>query len=163
MTTEHRLGLISDTHGQLRPEAVAALAGVEGILHADDVGGPEVLEQLRRIAPVTAVRGNVDGGAWCRELPTTERLVVGGLQLALIHDIADYRAPRAPEPPDQIVVYGHSHKPALERRDGVLFVNPGAAGPRRFSLPVCLARLTIRDHEATVEHLPLDVRAPRGC
>jgi putative phosphoesterase len=158
MTTEHHLGLISDTHGVLRPEAVEALAGVERILHAGDVGGAEVLEQLRRVAPVTAVRGNVDGGAWCRDLRYTERLTVGGLQLALTHDIADYRAPRAPDPPDQIVVYGHSHKPALERRDGVLFVNPGAAGPRRFSLPVCLARLTIRDRQATVEPVALDLR-----
>lgn len=159
MSDVHRLGLISDTHGLLRPEALEALAGVERILHAGDVGSPEVLEQLVRVAPVTAVRGNVDGGAWCSELPYVRRLKVGELSIALIHDIADYRPPSEPEPPDQVVVYGHSHKPALERRDGVLYVNPGAAGPRRFSLPIALARLTISGRQATVEPVLLDVRA----
>jgi putative phosphoesterase len=129
-----RIGLISDTHGLLRPEAMRALEGSELIVHAGDVGRPEVLDELRRIAPVVAVRGNVDRGAWAEALPETAE--VEGMYV--IHDVKqvaiDVTAFRA-------VVSGHSHKPSQVVRGGVLFLNPGAAGPRRFRLPVTVARL----------------------
>ena len=137
-----RIGLISDTHGLLRPEAVRALCGVAQILHAGDVGGPEVLEGLRTIAPVHAVRGNNDRDAWSGSLPARLSLRIAGVNILVLHDLneldqgPDSRAHR-------VVVAGHSHKPALVERNGILFVNPGSAGPRRFKLPVTIGYLIV--------------------
>lgn len=137
-----RIGIISDTHGLLRPEAAAALAGSDHILHAGDIGRPEVVEGLRRIAPVTAVRGNVDRGDWAAAFPETVQVEFGGCILHLLHD----RKALAMDPAAagiDVVVSGHSHKPAVERAGPVLFLNPGSAGPRRFSLPIALALLEL--------------------
>ena len=136
------VGLISDTHALVRPEALAALAGVSCIVHAGDVGAPAVLEALGRLAPVTAVRGNNDRGAWAARLPETAEVVVGGRRLLVVHE-RTHVAARTPDAGVEVVVSGHSHRPAVERRDGVLFVNPGSAGPRRFALPVTVARLVV--------------------
>ncbi|HEU5196004.1 MAG TPA: metallophosphoesterase family protein [Methylomirabilota bacterium] len=138
----HTLGVISDTHGLVRPEALRALAGVERIVHAGDIGTPEVLEVLERVAPVTAVRGNNDRGAWAKAIPETDVLELGGVSLYLLHDLHELDLePRAAG--FAAVISGHSHQPKLEERDGVLYLNPGSAGPRRFKLPISLATLTI--------------------
>ena len=136
------IGVISDTHGLLRPQAVAALAGCDHIIHAGDVGRPEVLTELRRIAPVTAVRGNVDLGSWAESLPPAAHLVVHETKILVLHDLEDLKLDPAVAG-FSVVIYGHSHKPSLEHRKGVLFLNPGSAGRRRFSLPVTLARLDL--------------------
>jgi uncharacterized protein len=143
-----RVGLISDTHGLLRPEATAFLAGSDHIVHAGDVGDPTILEALAAIAPVTAIRGNVDTDAWAARLPETTRVTVGAATIYVLHDLAalDLK-PHAHG--IHVVVYGHSHKPLVTERDGVLFVNPGSAGPRRFRLPITAAELLI-DRKATV-------------
>ncbi|NLD68304.1 MAG: metallophosphoesterase family protein [Limnobacter sp.] len=143
--TEHGVavvGLISDTHGLLRPEAVDALRGCRYIIHAGDIGGPEILEKLGELAGVTAVGGNNDRDDWSNGLPPTAELTVAGVRILVLHDIAQLRATLA-DSEVRVVVSGHSHKPKEERRDGVLYVNPGSAGPRRFKLPVSLARLHI--------------------
>jgi len=146
----HTLGVISDTHGLMRPEAVAALAGVERIVHAGDIGAPEVLDALARIAPVTAVRGNNDRAAWAAGIPETEVVEVGGLSLYVLHDVHELDLdPRAAG--FAAVIAGHSHQPRVEERDGVLFLNPGSAGPRRFKLPISLALLTIANGCITPE------------
>ncbi len=138
----HAIGVISDTHGLLRPEAVAALRGVERIVHAGDVGSPDVLRGLETVAPVTAVRGNNDRAAWARDLPATEVVEVGDALLYVLHDLAELDLdPRAAG--FAAVIAGHSHAPRQEERDGVLFFNPGSAGPRRFRLPISLGRLTV--------------------
>jgi uncharacterized protein len=151
------LGLISDTHGLLRPEALDALAGVDRIVHAGDVGGDGILQPLREIAPVTAVRGNVDRGPWSRELPDTATLQVGGVRILVLH-IRDELPRRLPGGPAaagfDAVIHGHSHQSAIEDEGGVLFVNPGSAGPRRFDLPVTLMR-------ATIEHRKIDFASIR--
>jgi putative phosphoesterase len=136
------VGLISDTHGLLRPEALAALRGSDYIVHAGDIGDPAVLEALARIAPVTAVRGNNDHGAWAERLPETEVLQAGETLIYVIHNIAELDLDPAAAGL-HVVVAGHSHQPREERRDGVLYVNPGSAGPRRFKLPIAVARLVI--------------------
>ena len=149
-----KLGLISDTHGLLRPEAVVALRGCELILHAGDIGNADVLRGLAALAPVIAVRGNNDVGAWARVLPDSEMVTADGRQLHLLHDIKDL----ALDPVTagiHAVISGHSHKPSVERRDGVLFINPGSAGPRRFKLPVSLARLTIENGLIEARIIPL--------
>jgi len=139
---EKVIGIISDTHGLLRPEAVEALKGVDLILHAGDVGGAEVLETLKSIALVVAVRGNNDKGEWATQLPAWEVTEVGSISIYMLHDLKEIDlSPAAAS--FQVVVSGHSHKPSVEERKGVLYVNPGSAGPRRFSLPVTLARLKI--------------------
>jgi putative phosphoesterase len=139
-----RVGVISDTHGLLRPEALAALAGVEHILHAGDVGDPAILDQLREIAPVTAIRGNVDTSGDCALLPATEMVELAGCFVYLAHSLEWIDiAPKSAGV--RLVVSGHSHKPSVERRDGVLYLNPGSAGPRRFKLPVTVAMVTITD------------------
>ncbi len=145
-----RVGLISDTHGLLRPEALDALAGVEEIIHAGDIGGPEVIEALRAVAPVHAVRGNNDRGAWARRLPPRLVLQLGGARVQILHDLKDLGRDAAAAG-YQVVVAGHSHKPSVLRRDGVLFVNPGSAGPRRFKLPVTIGYLTITAGSAAAE------------
>jgi uncharacterized protein len=137
------IGVISDTHGQLRPEAVEALRGSDRILHAGDVGDPDILDVLAKLAPVTAVRGNVDTGPWARALPETEVVEAGGVSIYMLHDIG--RLDLKPESAGfRVVVYGHSHRPKIEEKSGVLYFNPGSAGPRRFRLPVSVGRLVIR-------------------
>jgi len=136
------LGVISDTHGLLRPQAIEALRGSDQILHAGDVGAPEILEALAKIAPVTAIRGNVDTGRWARALPATELVEIGGISIYMLHDLGQLDL--KPEAAGfRVVVYGHSHQPKIEERNGVLYFNPGSAGPRRFSSPVSLGKLTI--------------------
>jgi putative phosphoesterase len=136
------LGLISDTHGLLRPEALAALAGCDEILHAGDVGDPEILDQLAAVAPVRAVRGNVDYDGTLARLPAVARLERAGVRLLMLHILGDLGLDPAAAGIG-VVIYGHTHEPRSDLRDGVLFVNPGSAGPRRFDLPVTLARLTL--------------------
>jgi uncharacterized protein len=139
---ETLVGVISDTHGLLRPEAVAALAGADLIIHAGDVGNPEVIEALRAIAPTYAVRGNIDTASWADALPMTARVAVGKRQFFVLHDIAQLDLDPAAAG-FSAVVYGHSHKPAIATRAGVLFLNPGSAGPRRFKLPIAVARVVV--------------------
>lgn len=137
-----RVGVISDTHGLMRPSALAALEGVDLIVHAGDVGRAEILQQLEALAPTVAVRGNVDTSPWGRTLPATETVEVRGRLLYVLHDRADLDLdPRAGGL--AAVIYGHSHRPEAEERNGVLYLNPGSAGPRRFSLPVGLAILEV--------------------
>jgi putative phosphoesterase len=138
------IGVISDTHGLLRPEAAAVLRGSDLILHAGDVGKPQVLDGLREIAPVMAVRGNVDAGvgAWADALPVRETVEVAGLSLHLLHNVGELALCPA-QAGFAAVVFGHSHQPTLERRGGVLYFNPGSAGPRRFKLPVAVGRLLV--------------------
>jgi putative phosphoesterase len=148
------IGVISDTHGLLRPEALTALAGVEHILHAGDVGDIGILAALRAIAPVTAIRGNIDTEGACAELPETEMVLLGGKTFYLVHAIGDLDiSPKAAGV--DVVVYGHSHKASVERRCEVLYLNPGSAGPRRFQLPVTLALVTVTEGgvEARVEEV----------
>ena len=136
------VGVISDTHGLLRPEALEALQGSELILHAGDVGDPEILEALEGIAPVVAVRGNMDRTPWARDLPETEVVEVGGVHIYILHDLATL--PLDPVAAGfAVVVSGHTHEPNVEAEGGVLFLNPGSAGPRRFRLPVSVASLVI--------------------
>jgi hypothetical protein len=133
-----RVGLIADTHGELRPGAVEALRGVDHIVHAGDVGRAEVLDRLGRIAPVTAVRGNVDRGAWADRLPATAEIELGGARFHVLHALDDLDLDPGAAGFD-VVVHGHTHRPECRRAGAVLFVNPGSAGPRRFRLPVSLA------------------------
>lgn len=136
------IGLISDTHDLVRPEAKRALAGVSHILHAGDICGAQVLTELGAIAPLTAVRGNNDRGAWANGLRTSELLDFGGISIYMLHDLAELDIdPHAAGV--HAIVCGHSHRPQIEERDGVLFVNPGSAGPRRFSLPISLGFIEI--------------------
>ena len=141
-----QIGVISDTHGLLRPEAVAALRGSERIIHAGDVGSPEILTALAGIAPLTAIRGNIDKSAWARKLPATEVVEVGRTSIYVIHDLGQLDL--KPEAAGfKVVIYGHSHVPKVETRDGVLYFNPGSAGPRRFKLPITLGRLHIEGRD----------------
>ncbi|WP_252273582.1 metallophosphoesterase family protein [Pseudomonas subflava] len=149
-----KIGLISDTHGLLRPEALAALAGCAHILHAGDIGKPEILDALRQIAPLTVVRGNNDENLeWAAELPLAVELQLGGVGLYLVHERAHVPAGL----PDgvRVVITGHSHKPLIEERDGILWVNPGSAGPRRFKLPISVGLLHIEDGAVRAELLEL--------
>ena len=150
------VGVISDTHGRLRPEAIAALRGSELILHAGDVGGPEILDQLRAVAPVVAVRGNVDTAVWATALPLVEIVEAGGLQMFMLHDrqALDFDPKAAGF---AAVIFGHTHRPGAEVRDGVLYLNPGSAGPRRFTLPITVARLRIAD--GRIAHEIIDLTA----
>jgi hypothetical protein len=134
------IGLISDTHGLLRPQALRVLQGVSMIVHAGDIGSPLVLEELRNVAPVTAVRGNMDGGPWVADLPHTEVVQACALSLYVLHDLHQLSLDPAAAGFD-VVVSGHSHRPSVSKRKGVLFVNPGSAGPSRFGLPISVAIL----------------------
>jgi uncharacterized protein len=137
-----RVGVISDTHGVLRPEATAFLRGSDFIVHAGDIGHAGILGKLATVAPVTAVRGNNDKGAWAEAIAKTEVLQIGEVCICVVHDLAEL----ALDPVAsgfQVVVSGHSHKPLVEERDGVLYVNPGSAGPRRFRLPIAVAELSV--------------------
>jgi putative phosphoesterase len=148
------IGLISDTHSLLRPEALAALKGSDLIIHAGDVGKPEIIEQLRTVAPVVAVRGNIDKGAWASRLPMTAIAETRSALIYVLHDIQELDLdPAAAE--FHVVVSGHSHKPGRTERDGVLYVNPGSAGPRRFQLPITVARLDLRQSPWSVEFIEL--------
>jgi putative phosphoesterase len=148
------VGVISDTHGLLRPEAVEALKGSELIVHAGDIGGPEIIEALRAIAPVVAVRGNNDRGRWAEEFPLYDVAEVGATYLYVLHDLKELDL--SPEAAGfRVVVSGHSHKPLAEERRGVLYLNPGSAGPRRFKLPVTIARLNVGGGDASAEIVEL--------
>jgi putative phosphoesterase len=149
------VGLISDTHGLVRPEALAALEGSDLIIHAGDVGRPEVLDRLRAVAPTFAVRGNIDTQAWAAALPATEAVEAGRQLIWVLHDIAQLDLD--PAVGFAAVVYGHTHKPSIESRDGVLYVNPGSAGPRRFKLPVTVGRLRVSATRIVPEIVALDV------
>ena len=137
-----KIGIISDTHGLLRPDAVERLAGVDHIIHAGDIGRPEVISELRRIAPTTAVRGNVDKDEWAAGYPQTERVKLGGRWFYVLHNLAELGLDPAAAGID-VVVSGHSHRPKIETVNGVIYLNPGSVGPRRFSLPIALATLDL--------------------
>lgn len=150
-----RVGLISDTHGLLRPEAAAFLRGCDLIVHAGDICDPSVLEALRAIAPTTAVRGNNDRGAWAEAIRESELIEVGGIVLYAIHDIAEIDID--PEAAGvRVVVSGHSHQPRAEERGGVLYINPGSAGPRRFRLPISIAELTVDGAEVSARFAEIE-------
>jgi uncharacterized protein len=160
---ERSVGVIADTHGLLRPQAVAALASVDLIVHAGDIGSSALLDELRTIAPVIAVRGNNDRDAWAASLPETVTTEIAGVRLYVIHDRS--RLTENPAGLDvDVVISGHSHKPRVEHRSGILWLNPGSAGPRRFSLPIAVARLRLGPDGARAEIVELDVTtgpAPR--
>ncbi|MFY9560740.1 MAG: metallophosphoesterase family protein [Terriglobales bacterium] len=150
------IGVISDTHGLLRSEAIVALRGSDRILHAGDVGDPEILDRLLELAPVTAVRGNVDRGPVTTALPETEWVQVEGVSIYMLHDLA--RLDLKPEAAGcRVVIYGHSHQPKIEEKNGVLYLNPGSAGPRRFRLPVTLGRLLIEKGKVRGDLVELQV------
>ncbi len=150
------VGVISDTHGLLRPEATATLSGVDHILHAGDVGDPAILDALRKIAPVTAIRGNVDTRGACASLPATELIELGGRFIYMLHDIAELDLDPAAAGVSA-VISGHSHKPKILRHKNILYFNPGSAGPRRFSLPISLGFLEIADDAITPRLVELTV------
>jgi putative phosphoesterase len=150
-----RIGLISDTHGLVRPEAIHFLSGSQMIIHCGDICGPEILAELAQIAPVTAVRGNNDRGGWARKLPEYALLPIGRICAYVIHDLAQMDI----DPVSAgvtVVLSGHSHKPYIERRAGVLYVNPGSAGPRRFKLPISVAELVVEGDSVTPRLVDLE-------
>ena len=151
-------GLISDTHGLLRKEALIALKGCDLIIHAGDIGKPEIIEELRAVAPVVAVRGNIDKGSWAAGLPMTSVAEAGPTLIYVLHDVQQLDVDPAAVGFD-FVVSGHSHRPGRRERSGVVYVNPGSAGPRRFGLPVTVARLDLRQSPASVEFIDL-LRGP---
>jgi uncharacterized protein len=147
------IGVISDTHGLLRPEVTDAFRGVSLILHAGDIGCPEILDGLRGIAPVIAVRGNNDTGAWAKRIPEVETVKVGSVSIHVVHDVKTMREHATKF---DVVISGHSHRPLVETREGVLYLNPGSAGPRRFRLPICVARLFVESSSARAELVLLE-------
>jgi putative phosphoesterase len=148
------IGVISDTHGLLRPETVAALQGSDYIIHAGDIGDPQILDRLAAIAPVTAVRGNLDHGAWAKKIPATNVLEIGEILIYVLHRIQDLDLkPEAAK--FAAVIYGHSHVPKQESKKGVLYFNPGSAGPRRFNLPVSVGRLLLTNGKLESEIVKL--------
>lgn len=151
-----RIGLISDTHGLLRPQALDFLRGSDHILHAGDIVGADILAQLAELAPLSAVRGNNDHGAWARELSESVTLNLGGIVIHILHDLNELAIDPAADGV-RVVVTGHSHKPACDERGGVLYVNPGAAGRRRFKLPVSVGELLIEDGRVDARLVTLDV------
>jgi hypothetical protein len=151
-----RIGLISDTHGLLRPEAISFLRGSDHIVHGGDIGHAEILAQLSALAPITAVRGNNDRGPWAESLAETEFVRIGEVFVYVLHDLAQLDI----DPNGagvQVVVSGHSHKPSVERRNGVLYVNPGSAGPRRFTLPISVAELVVAGSGVSARLVELEV------
>lgn len=136
-----RIGIISDTHGLLRPEAERSLTGVDHIIHAGDIGRPEIVDALRRIAPVTAIRGNVDSGEWARDYSDTNLVRLAGKSIYVLHDLKTLKA--HPGTGIDVIVSGHSHVPKIDTLGGVLYLNPGSAGPRRFKLPITFAMLEL--------------------
>lgn len=159
--TPATIGVISDTHGLLRPEAVAALQDCGLILHAGDIGKPDVLAALQEIAPVRAIRGNNDTDEWAAELPEREIITIDNVQIYMLHDVKelDIDPNRAGH---NIVISGHSHKPSIEKRAGVIFLNPGAAGPHRFLLPVSVARIDIDNGQPRAQIIELRVAPARS-
>ena len=156
MDSAFRIAVLSDTHGLLRPEVIAASSGSVHILHAGDVGDSAILQRLAEIAPVTAIRGNIDTTGPCAELSPTEMVEVGGVMIYLVHSLADLDIdPTAAGV--RVVVSGHSHKPAQDLRSCVLYLNPGSVGPRRFRLPVAMSFLSISDGEVAVENVQFDL------
>jgi putative phosphoesterase len=149
-----KIGVLSDTHGLLRPEVLPALAGVEHILHAGDVGNADILVALGALAPITAIRGNIDTHSPCAKLTATEAIELGGCFIYMLHSIDDLDI-KPQSAGIGMVVYGHSHRPSAEERDGVIYLNPGSAGPRRFSLPVTLAIVRIENGKPTAEIVTL--------
>jgi hypothetical protein len=149
-----RVGVISDTHGLLRPAALKALAGVDHILHAGDVGDPEILSALEEIAPLTAIRGNIDRSGPCAALPATEIVELDRVTFYLLHDVHELDLDPATAG-ISVVVSGHSHKPLIEERRGVIYLNPGSAGPRRFTLPVTMGFVSLGDGSPRAEIIPL--------
>ena len=155
--TRRLVGLISDTHGILRPEAIRALHGSDLIVHAGDIGQAAILEVLRLVAPVNAVRGNIDKGVWAQTLPKNKAIEIDQVSVYVIHNIEELDIdPQAAG--FKVVVSGHSHQPSIHERNGVIFVNPGSAGPRRFKLPVSLALMYVQDNSVHLELVALDVR-----
>ena len=154
--SEVLVGIISDTHGLVRPEAVRALKGSELLIHAGDIGNPQVIEQLHEIAPTFVVRGNNDRGAWAADLPVTQVVEVGELLFYVLHEISQLDVDPAVAG-FAAVVSGHSHRPSIQFRDGVLYLNPGSAGPRRFSLPVAVARVHVSGRQMRPEIVELRV------
>ncbi len=149
-----RIGVIADTHGLMRPQALAALACSDHILHAGDIGKPAVLDALRAIAPLTAIRGNNDTAPWAQSLQETETLDLAGVRIHVVHDLAQLDIdPRADGV--AVVVHGHSHRPTTVERDGVLYLNPGSAGPRRFTLPLSVAWLVVEGGRCRAEIVPI--------
>ena len=148
------IGILSDTHGLLRPEVLPALAGVDHILHAGDIGDPTILSTLQRIAPVTAIRGNIDRTGPCAALPATEAIELAGTLIYMLHSIDDLDLNPATAG-ISVVIYGHSHQPSITHRDTVLYLNPGSAGPRRFHLPITLALLRIDNTHPAAEIITL--------
>ena len=150
------IGVISDTHGLLRPEALAALAGSDFIIHAGDVGDPAILPALEKIAPITAIRGNIDKLPWSRQMPATNVLAVGDVLIYVLHNLMELDL--KPEAAGfAAVIYGHSHKPKQENKNGVLYFNPGSAGPRRFRLPISVGRLKMVGKEISAELIEIQV------
>ncbi|TDT37724.1 hypothetical protein DES49_2682 [Halospina denitrificans] len=154
------IGVISDTHGQARPEALAALADCELILPVGDIGKPEVMDTLSEQAQVVAIRGNVDQGDWAMAYPETQEITVNGLRIQMVHRHQDIPT-LLPDNPCDVILFGHSHKPFNETKEGVLYFNPGSAGPRRFSLPVTVGRLRVTDSGVQGHIQELDVSKPR--
>ncbi len=152
--TAMKVGVLSDTHGLLRAEVVDRLRGCDLILHAGDIGGPSILAELRTLAEVVAVRGNVDTGSWASELSREEYVDIEGRRIVIIHDLRMLSLDPVSAGID-IVIYGHSHKPALERQGGILYLNPGSAGPKRFHLPVSMALLSLEDEAISTELIEL--------
>lgn len=150
------IGVISDTHNLLRPEAIEALVDSDLIIHAGDIGERRILEELEMIAPVVAVRGNVDQEAWCRQIPLTSTITVGEVKLYVIHNLKELNASIL-EPEVKAVISGHSHKPWVENRKDILYLNPGSAGHRRFKLPISLAKIEINDGEVKAWLIELNV------
>jgi uncharacterized protein len=154
--TSTQIGIIADTHGLMRPQAIAALEGSNLILHAGDIGKPEVLKALEAIAPVIAVRGNNDEDEWAQAIPERETIKVEAVSIHLLHILQELDfEPKAAD--ISVVISGHSHKPLIEKRQGVLFINPGSAGPRRFKLPISVATLSINGTTAQAEIVELKV------
>lgn len=149
-----RLAILSDAHGLLRPEVLAAVRGCDRIIHAGDVGKPEVLQRLGEVAPVTAVRGNNDKGPWAEALPVSILLTVEQVGIYVIHDLAELTIDPV-EAGIGVVICGHSHQASIRHRDGVMFLNPGSAGPRRFKLPITMAELSLRPGEITARIIHL--------
>jgi uncharacterized protein len=148
------LGVISDTHGLLRPEVPPLFKGVGAILHAGDIGSPEILESLQTIAPVYAVRGNNDEGAWARRIPESQAVRSGPVRIYLLHNIKELK-PETLKANFHVVISGHSHRPSIEKRGETLFLNPGSAGPRRFKLPISLAKLFVDGTDVRAELIEL--------
>lgn len=147
-----RIGIISDTHGLLRPEALTLLQGCDHIVHGGDIGKPEILDALRAVAPLTVVRGNNDRQEWADDIPLCARVSVGGIVLFAVHDIADEKDQSMGA---KVVITGHSHKSAIAERDGKIYVNPGSAGPRRFKLPITVAELLVQDGKVSARILEI--------